>query len=129
MEVFIDADLREDDCWELSFQFHTPEFLYEFVATEPYMISFDDWMKLVETKEHSIYLYQGNGEGSITRKGSKYEFVSNTSGAGGDTSSFFRVDATKIDTKLAEVLHHAKFVGFTFSDRCNFFVEESLLVK
>jgi len=74
------------------FEFHL-DFKFEYVKTsvfisEPYIIKLEYWNKMISSIENNqkfnIYLYQGNGDGSISCDGENVIFKALPSGAGGD---------------------------------------------
>lgn len=120
MEVTIQATKTEyidedpSTCWNLKFLFSTKEAIFTFISEEPYLVSFESWKRLCVEEGRRVNLYMGNGDGSITHRNGKFEFMSFASGAGGDTVALFKINAELVKDKLLGALENAVNQGLRF---------------
>jgi len=105
--------------WILCFKIEVPDvgLTFSFTVEEPYLVSKNDWIDLAEGKK-SLYLYAGNGEGSIRSCDDRtcIEFVAYPSGSGGDVNSELKVPRSMIEEKLKEAIEEADIQGFMFKE-------------
>ena len=112
-KITVDIDKDSEDysnkfftkLFTVVFTFNFDEFTnYTFTSTEPYLLSLNDWKSLLSENAY-LNLYCGNGEGSIKRTNDCIRFLSNTSGAGGDTNSSFIIKiGPELKTELENMI-------------------------
>lgn len=112
-----DDDGDDDPTWHLCFEFRWPDrCVFSFIVEEPYLDSVHDWLALArgDDKKH-LGLYQGNGEGSISRDDGVFRFVAAPSGSGGDVRAEFEFPADVLDEKLESAIRNASRAGMRFA--------------
>ncbi len=114
VNITFEPDEEEPKHWALTFTFKAGDLDYEFVVEEPYMNPKEDWLALADGKTN-LYLYCGNGDGSIYQRGDNLMFVAAPSGGGGDVTASLAIARCLVADKLKAVIEEVLKQGFEFS--------------